>query len=79
MRPSEEYDMVQEILTVTEPGPISDWPDRIAAIARETETPVEVIRWSTAPALIAYDLIRASLRMGRIDQLKKAIKQDKNI
>ena len=32
MRPSEEYDMVQEILTVTEPGPISDWPDRIGQL-----------------------------------------------
>ena len=71
MKPVEEFELAQAILTITKHGPISDWPDRIAVIAREIETPVEVIRWSTAPALIAYDLIRASLRMGKIEELKK--------
>ncbi len=46
------------MLTLTEKGPVAEWVERIADIARETDLQMDNICWQGSPAHIACNIIQ---------------------
>jgi hypothetical protein len=55
-------EVIDMLLAKTEPGPVSEWTERIAAVARAIELPLCNIEWNGTPKQVAYSLVGYSFR-----------------
>ena len=69
----EVQELSKRLLKVTEPGPVSQWIDRMGEIARKLNLPLEHIKWNTFPWGVAYDVANMANCSRKADELKEIV------
>lgn len=65
--------LYDDIVKATQNGPVWEWVERIAAIARDAGLKLEDINWQGSPALVALRVIESARKHGLTDKLKAAV------
>lgn len=55
-------EVVDMLLVRTEPGPVSEWTERIGSVARTLGLPLCNIEWNGSPKQVAHNLVGFSFR-----------------
>lgn len=55
-------DVVDVLLKKTESGPVTEWVERLAAVARRAELPLCNIEWYGSPKQVAHSIAGYSFR-----------------
>jgi len=75
----EKAALVNEMCQVTQDGPVQQWVERIAAIAKEINLPLHRICWQGSPQIVAFHIIQyaAAWSDNGLSALSEAIKKRK--
>jgi len=60
----------QGILHATQEGPITEWAERIAQLARKIGLPVHSIDWNTSPSGAAFKVLQSAEGFEKVEELK---------
>jgi len=67
---SELRQLHQGILDATQEGPITEWTERIAQLAKKIGLPVHSINWNASPSGAAYNVLQLAEGFGKVKELK---------
>ena len=63
------------IIRTTKEGPVRDWTERIANIARRAHFPLEKINWQGSPESVATNVVAFAVYAGEFNNLKRILAQ----
>ncbi|MBP7927772.1 hypothetical protein KAZ57_01355 [Patescibacteria group bacterium] len=72
------FDIVDMVLKHTKEGPITQWDERIAQLAKNAGLEVEQINWKGSPKDVAFKVVEHAETFGTLEELKQAISERTN-